>query len=441
MMSVNGPSFGHSRLTEPCSAECGEFDRADGRVMTLSASATHEPLSYHRHAPVWRGVLSAFCASLIGIGLARFAYSPLLPAIVGAHWFEPATAAYLGAANLAGYLAGALLGRPISARMRVVTVLRASMALATLAFFACAFPLNFAWFFAWRFASGLAGGMLMVLAAPTVLPSISPSRRGLAGGAIFMGVGAGIVASGTLVPLLLQLSVSAAWFGLGALSLLLMVIGWSGWPSATPATAPARHRAGLRLPALRSLYVVYALNAVGWLPHMIFLVDFVARGMGKGVEVGSEFWVVFGIAATVGPLAAGRLADHIGFGPTLRLAFLLEAGAIAIPAFGLGWVWLILSSVIVGAFLTGTIPLVLGRISELLPHHAEQQKAAWGFATVGFALMQAAAAYGLSFVFARNGGDYRPLFLIGSAAMVAALAIDLATAAMTKSRAPASLPQ
>jgi predicted MFS family arabinose efflux permease len=409
--------------------------------MTLSASATHESLSYRRHVPVWRGVVCALCASLIGIGLARFAYSPLLPAIVGAHWFEPATAAYLGAANLAGYLAGALLGRPISARMRVVTVLRASMALATLAFFACAFPLNFAWFFVWRFASGLAGGMLMVLAAPTVLPSVSASRRGLAGGAIFMGVGAGIVASGTLVPLLLQLSVRAAWFGLGALSLLLMVIGWNGWPSATPATAPARKRAPPRLPALRSLYVVYALNAAGWVPHMIFLVDFVARGMGTGVQVGSEFWVLFGIAATVGPLAAGRLADRIGFGPTLRLAFLLEAGAIAIPAFGLGWVWLILSTVIVGSFLTGTIPLVLGRISELLPHHVEQQKAAWSFATVCFALMQAAAAYGLSFVFARNGGDYRPLFLIGSAAMVAALAIDLATAAMTKSRAPASLPQ
>jgi hypothetical protein len=61
--------------------------------MTLSASATHEPLSCRRHVPVWRGVVCAFCASLIGIGLARFAYSPLLPAIVGAHWFEPATAA------------------------------------------------------------------------------------------------------------------------------------------------------------------------------------------------------------------------------------------------------------------------------------------------------------------------------------------------------------
>jgi predicted MFS family arabinose efflux permease len=409
--------------------------------MTLSASATQEPLSYPRHAPVWRGVLSAFCASLIGIGLARFAYSPLLPAIVGAHWFEPATAAYLGAANLAGYLAGALLGRPISARMRVVTVLRASMALATLAFFACAFPLNFAWFFAWRFGSGLAGGALMVLAAPTVLPSISPSRRGLAGGAIFMGVGAGIVASGTLVPLLLQLGVSAAWFGLSALSLILMVIGWGGWPVAAPAPPVVRHVAAPpRLPALRSLYVMYALNAAGWVPHMIFLVDFVARGMGKGVQVGSEFWVLFGIAATVGPLATGRLADRIGFRPTLRLAFLLEAGAIAIPALGLGWVPLILSSVIMGSFVTGTVPLVLGRISELLPHHLEQQKAAWSFATVCFAIMQAAAAYGLSFVFARNGGDYRPLFLIGSAAMVAALALDLATAGMAKKSGPAFRP-
>jgi predicted MFS family arabinose efflux permease len=273
----------------------------------------------------------------------------------------------------------------------------------------------------------------MVLAAPTVLPSISPSRRGLAGGAIFMGVGAGIVASGTLVPLLLQLGLSAAWFGLGALSLLLMVIGWSGWPSAPLATAPVRHVAARPpLPALRSLYVMYALNAAGWVPHMIFLVDFVARGMGKGVQVGSEFWVLFGIAATVGPLAAGRLADRIGFRPTLRLAFLLEAGAVAIPALGLGWVPLILSSVIMGSFVTGTVPLVLGRISELLPHHVEQQKAAWSFATVCFAIMQAAAAYGLSFVFARNGGDYRPLFLIGSAAMIAALALDLATAAMAK---------
>ncbi|MGZ9720482.1 YbfB/YjiJ family MFS transporter [Rhizobium miluonense] len=378
----------------------------------------------------WRAVLSAFCASLIGIGLARFTYTPLLPAIVDAHWFDQSAAAYLGAANLSGYLAGALLGRPMAARISIVSMLRIMMLAATAAFFACAFPIDFAWFFAWRFAAGFAGGALMVLAAPTVLPLVAPSRRGLAGGVIFMGIGAGVALSGTLVPLLLQQGLRETWLGLVALSLLLTAIAWTGWPrdgAASP--APIQHHA--QVPArgtLRALYIEYALNAAGWVPHMIFLVDFVARGLGKGLQVGAEYWVLFGIGATVGPILAGHLADRTGFGAAMRFAFLLEAVAVAIPAFGLGQSWLIASSLVVGAFVTGTVPLMLGRIAELLPHHPAQQKAAWGIATVFFALFQAAAAYGFSFIFGRTGGNYQMLFFIGTAAMILALAIDLTAA-------------
>ncbi len=90
----------------------------------------------------WRATLSATCASLVGIGLARFAYTPLLPAIIGAHWFAPSAAAYLGAANLAGYLAGALLGRPLAARIPAPVLLRGLMLLAVAAFFACAVPVS-----------------------------------------------------------------------------------------------------------------------------------------------------------------------------------------------------------------------------------------------------------------------------------------------------------
>ena len=57
---------------------------------------------------VRRAMLAGLCASLVGIGLARFAYTPLIPVLVTEQWFDPAQAAYLGAANLAGYLAGAL---------------------------------------------------------------------------------------------------------------------------------------------------------------------------------------------------------------------------------------------------------------------------------------------------------------------------------------------
>lgn len=385
--------------------------------------------------PAWRSILSAFCACLIGIGLARFAYTPILPALIGAHWFTASMAAYLGAANLAGYLVGALSGRSVAARFRVVVTLRWMMFVATASFFACAYPVHLAWYFVWRFVSGVAGGALMVLAAPAVLPHIALSRRGLAGGVIFMGVGAGVAASGTLVPLLLAQGLRQTWWGLGALSLLLTLVAWGGWPGdEAPARAPATQARAVAptSPRLRALYAEYALNAAGWVPHMIFLVDYVARGLGKGIQAGSEYWVVFGLGATIGPVLAGHLADRAGFAAALRLAFLIEAAAVAIPAFGLGADWLMVSSVVVGAFVTGTVPLVLGRIGELLAHHPAQHKRAWSVATVGFALCQAAAAYALSFVFGASGGDYRVLFLIGTFAMVLALAIDLIAAVATR---------
>ncbi len=158
-----------------------------------------------RTVPTWRrATLAGLSAILVGIGLARFAYTPLLPALIQAGWFAASPAAYLGAANLAGYLAGALLARRLADRLAAAALLRGMMLLAVAAFVACAFPLSFLWYFVWRFASGFAGGALMVLAAPTVLPLVSAARRGLAGGVIFTGVGLGIIASGTLVPLLLQ---------------------------------------------------------------------------------------------------------------------------------------------------------------------------------------------------------------------------------------------
>jgi predicted MFS family arabinose efflux permease len=384
-------------------------------------------------AAAWRGVLSAFCASLIGIGLARFAYTPLLPAIVGAQWFSAATAAYLGAANLAGYLAGALVGRPLAARTSLVGVLRTMMVLASIAFFACAYPVSFLWFFAWRFIAGVAGGALMVLAAPSVLPHVPASRRGVAGGLVFMGVGAGVAASGTLVPLLLQHGLAATWIGLGVLSCVAALVGWGGWPGAAAAPAPAADQPHPpRLLTLRALYVEYALNAVGWVPHMIFLVDFVARGLGQGVAAGSQYWVYFGIGATAGPVLAGYLADRVGFGTALRLTFLIEAVAVAVPAVAAGQPALIVSSIVVGAFLTGTVALVLGRIHELMPQHPAQQKAAWSVATASFALCQAAAAYAMSFIFQRSGEDYQLLFVIGAGAMGLALALDLGAAMLAR---------
>ena len=381
----------------------------------------------------WRAIFAGLCASLVGVGLARFAYTPLIPALIAAHWFAPAAAVYLGAANLAGYLGGALIARPLAARIGAAAALRAMMVAATSAFFACATPLSFAWYFAWRFAAGVSGGALMALAAPAVLPQVPPARRGLAGGAIFTGVGLGIAASGTLVPLLMRAGMAAAWLGLGAVALALTLLSWTAWPHG-PDVSPtmvAEHRAD-QPRGLAALYVVYGLDAVGLVPHMILLVDFVARGLGRGIAAGAQCWVLFGLGAMAGPLIAGRLGDRIGFAAALRLALAVQAIGVGMLAVSAGPASLALSSIVVGACVPGVVPLALGRVHELVPHDGEMQRRAWVWCTVAFALGQAAAAYGFSALFALTGGHYPLLFALGAAAFVVALAIDLAAAGVRR---------
>lgn len=373
----------------------------------------------------WRGTFSALCAILIGIGLARFAYTPLIPALVQEQWFTPANAAYLGAANLAGYLAGALLARRAAGAISEPVLIRAAMLAAAASFFACAHPLSFAWFFAWRFIAGLAGAILMVLAAPTVLPHVPSHRRGLAGGVIFTAVGLGIVLSGTLIPLILRLGLSATWIMLGALSLMLTAVAWNGWPRAAP-TIQAAKRQGLRHPdrRLMALYLEYGLDAAGSVPHMVFLVDFIARGLGRGLAVGSWYWVLLGAGAVAGPVLAGNLGDRIGFGPALRLAFLAKALSIGWLAVSDGPVALVVSSLVVGALLPGNVALVLGRVRELARDEREAH-AAWSLVTLAYAVGQAVGAYGLSFLFDRTG-SYGPLFETAAAALALALLLDFA---------------
>src|SRR5882762_10587590 len=119
--------------------------------------------------PPLRATFAALSANLVGVGLARFGYTPLIPALIAAGWFAPSAAVYLGAANLAGYLAGALGAGSLAGRLGTAATLRAAMLLTATSLVACAFPLGFGWYFLWRFLSGGTGGVLMALAAPTVM--------------------------------------------------------------------------------------------------------------------------------------------------------------------------------------------------------------------------------------------------------------------------------
>jgi predicted MFS family arabinose efflux permease len=387
----------------------------------------------------WRCILAGLCASFLGIGLARFAYAPLLPALIQAHWFDASAAVYLGAANLAGYLIGALIGRQTGARLGNVRTLRLMEILVTLAFLACAFPRSIEWYFGWRLLSGIAGGTVMVLVAATVLPQVADKHKGIASGAVFLGVGLGIAASGTLVPVLLGNGVAQAWLGLAALSAMLTAATWTWWPSPEASAAPTQvSQRDASLPAsagtaIGALYAIYGLMALGLVPAMMFLVDFVGRDLGTGPDVASLFWIIYGIGAIFGPPLYGWLADRLGASVAMRL--LLVVQVIAIAALATFSNRLVVGTLVfvIGSFPPGIVPLVMAWIRETIPAYVTAQNVVWSRATVVFAACQAVGAYAYSALYTVHAGSHRMVFVVGAIAVAVALLIDFIAAPAIRS--------
>jgi len=359
--------------------------------------------------------------------LARFAFTPLIPELIEAHWFTASAAAYLAAVNLAGCVCGTLVGRPISARLANEHTLRLMMVLITAAFFACALPLSFAWYFAWRFLSGFAGGVVMVLVAGTILPHVPPARKGAAGGAIFLGLGLGIAGSGTIIPLLLGLGLPQTWVGLGVISVILTAASWFAWPSSKLNPEPSHARAprtkqNVRFGVeVRLIYLQYALMAAAAVPPMVFLVDFVARGLDQGTHLGSVFWAIYGLGAIAGPPLYGYLADRIGPASTVRLVSLIMAVILAAFYTIDNLVMLGALTAVIGTFAPGIVPLVLARVHEAITHNGTRQNIAWTRASIISASGMAVAAYAYSALFNATGGDHRLLFVTAAGLLILAL--------------------
>lgn len=372
-----------------------------------------------------RAALGGLCAMLTGLGLARFAYTPLLPALIEEGWLDAPAAAYLGAANFAGYLAGALAARRLAATLPTPPLLRAAMVASVASFLACALPLGFWWLVPWRTLAGITGALLTVVAAPAALAGIAAERRGRAAGIVFTGVGLGIAGSGTLVPVLVARGgVTLSWLGIACVALVLTLLSWRSWsPSPLRGTA-GQSRAAARItdaPTLR-VVAVYVLAALGLVPHMVFLVDYAARGLGQGLATGSAYWVLYGVGAAVGPFLGGWLADRAGFARALQAGVALQVAAALVLVVAPGTLALIFSSLAMGAMTPGSGALVLGRLHEL--RGAEGQAAGWSVATIVFAVFQAAGAWAMSWLYAATG-SYTPLFAAATAALVIGLGLSL----------------
>lgn len=362
--------------------------------------------------PIWP-ILSGICATMTGIGLSRFAYAPLLPAIVQSGQLSGGQAGVLGAINLGGYLCGAATAPAIGRHLGLRTALRVAMVATTLCFVLCAVPGGLLWLAPWRMLTGVSAGVLMVLAGPAVQAVVPAAMRGLASGLVFAGVGSGIVVGAILVPLMLPTGIASVWLALGGLAFALTLLSWRIWPDV--AAPPA-----IRLPRLRGpsgwLVLSYGFAAMAQTVHMVWWPDFITRGLGRSTATASLFWMLYGAAAASGPALYGRLADRIGARRTLRVIMAMQAAALALPLLSTAIAALVFSAIAAGSAAIGSTAVTLMRSREL---GGGEATGLWRISTSAFGLTQTLTGFILAWLYTIGGHD--ALFALGTIAAIGAL--------------------
>ena len=367
--------------------------------------------------PAWvRLSVGGAATLLVGMGIGRFSYTPMIPALIEGGGLSAAEAGAVQAFNMAGFLIGALAAPWLRRRMEEASLLRACLWVTLACLVASIAPAGAVWLIFWRGLAGIAMGVMMVYALAVVTRHAPANRLGAATGIVFTGVGIAILASGLLVPLLVQLSLAIAWSGLALLGAAGVAVALWGWRAATPAgAAPYRHsgsRFRLNSAALR-LIAAQSMFSIGLVPHSIYWVDYLVRGLGESMAIGGFHWVLFGLGAMTGTFLWGRLADRFGHRLGLVLVMASLAAGVALPVLlPLTWV-LVFSSLVVGAQ-PGFSAIISGRVHQIVG--PDEMPPLWRAMALVSGIAQVVAGYVLVALFEITG-SYVPIFLIGGAAM------------------------
>lgn len=377
--------------------------------------------------PIIRAAFSGLLAMFVSIGVARFGFAPLVPALAKADWYSASGAFWLGTVNLAGYFVGAAGARAWRRPLQAKPAVLLFMGLTAASTLGSALNWGWVWFGLWRLVSGVVAGILMVLMAAAVVARTPPAARGRVSGITFAGMGAGTAFSAILIPVLLAQGLVFTWVALGVVCALATFAVAVMMPAAR--IEPPSHHAAKGLPPRPVLLMIiaYAASALGFVPHMLFLSSFAALGLHRGVAAGAEVAAWLGVAAMLGPPLLGRVADRFGFLPTLGTGYVVMGCGVALPLLLHAQIVLIVSAVMVGAVALGSVTLVAGAIAGMVP--SARLPADWGLATMVYAVMQAVVAALFSNLFHLTG-SYALLFGIGTVAMAVSTLLILLTARM-----------
>jgi predicted MFS family arabinose efflux permease len=360
-------------------------------------------------------------ALAVALGIGRFAYTPILPAMVEGLGLSQGQAGLIASANFLGYLVGALLaaapGLPGSRRAWLLGTLTLSAATTG----AVGSTSALAGLCALRFVGGAASAFVLVFASALVLDRLAAARRGDLAALHFAGVGVGVAFSAALVSGLLASGAGwrTLWLASAAVSLAAVPLVWRlvpRGPDVPPTVGPAvaGGHGGRGLPALT---LAYGLFGFGYVVTATFLVAIV-RDTPAVRSLEPLVWVAVGLAAAPSVALWSRIGARVGVLSAFAVACLVEAAGVAASV-----LWVAVPGVLVAAlFLGGTFMGItaLGLVAARTLSGRDPRRTLAGM-TAAFGLGQIVGPALAGLLHDRLGSFVLPSLLAAGALLAAAL--------------------
>jgi predicted MFS family arabinose efflux permease len=367
-----------------------------------------------RHA--WQVITAGICALVLTVGLARFAYTPLLPVMRIDAGLTAAGGGWLATFNYLGYLAGTVLVARVGDMQLKFRFYRIGLVLAVVSTGLMGTTTDMAIWGVLRFVAGLSSTAGLLLASGLVLNWLLAHRRRPQLGLHFAGLGVGIAVSGLAAAAMAdQLASSRQWIALGTLAVVFLIPAWAWMPppaaisSATGANAPPPPGRRWRWLLIAS----YFCAGVGFVVSATFIVAILVQtpafaGHGSGV------WMLVGLTAIPSTFAWDRLSNRLGLIRALMLAYALQATSFVLPLLD-GGLWAgAASAVLFGLTFAGIVSLTLTVVGRHYPHNPAKAMATL---TLSYGVAQIIAP-AIAGTLARDSGSYQGALVLAAIMMV-----------------------
>lgn len=329
----------------------------------------------------WALALALSLGAAVSLGITRFAYGLLLPAMRTDLGWSYTLAGGMNTANALGYFLGALATPWLMQRWGPSHLLWGGAALASMFMGLSGFFIDAQLLLLQRLLAGVASALVFIagglLAAR--LGARHPRHGGLLLGIYYGGTGLGIVLSAVFVPWVLEATQADAhgwrwawWLLALACCLASAVLMWPArvmarWelPAASAAQAGARFTWRPFGYGLAS----YTLFGVGYIGYMTFVVALL-RAQGSTALAVTWFYALLGVAVIASSRIWAGLLDRYRDGRPLATLNALLGLATIVPALTQWWPMVLVSGLVFGAVFLSVVASTTALVRHNLPPSA-----------------------------------------------------------------------